>query len=460
MPAEPPAGVPLLRTQLLRSLLLPLVTLLLVDAVISWGVAHRFARDAQDKALAEVGRELALQVRGDGPQGLRLDLPEAARRLLFEDPEDRTSYALVDAAGRTFEGDAIPPPPPGTSAARAGEVLYDGRVGGADVRAVQLPLAGAPGAMLRVAETRHRRDAMARQILAIVVLPQVLLIVLAGVIVRFGVHRGLRPLEDLQRAVSLRSHKDLSPINDDRVPGEVRPLVLSINALLGRLDHVLTLQSRFIADAAHQLKTPVAGLKAHVELLARQPEGADRAELLGRLHLGVERLSRLVSQLLSLARNEPEAARMIDFVPVELNALLLDIASAWVPQALGRGIDLGLEGCHRSVIVSGDPGRLRELFDNLIDNAIRYSQAGGRVTVRVFDDPVPTVAVSDDGPVIPAQEQQRIFERFHRLLGSGEGSGLGLAIALEIARLHKASITLQEDADGVGNRFSVVFPRV
>ena len=452
-------GGRLLRTQLLRSLLLPLVTLLLVDAVISWGVAHRFARDAQDKALAEVGRELALQVRGDGPQALRLDLPEAARRLLFEDPDDRTSYALVDTAGRTVEGEAIPPPPPGTSAGRTGEVLYDTRVGGAEVRAVQLPLAGAPGALVRVAETRHRREAMARQILAVVVLPQVLLIVLAGLIVRLGVDRGLRPLEDLQRAVALRSHKDLSPIDVGRVPGEVRPLVLAINALLERLDHVLALQSRFIADAAHQLKTPVAGLKAHVELLARQPESPDRAELLGRLHLGVERLSRLVSQLLSLARNEPEAARMIDFVPVELNALLLDIASGWVPQALGRGIDLGLEGCSRPVIVPGDPGRLRELFDNLIDNAIRYSQAGGRVTVRVFDDPVPTVAVSDDGPVIPAQEQQRIFQRFHRLLGSGEGSGLGLAIALEIARLHKASIALQEDADGVGNRFSVVFAR-
>jgi two-component system sensor histidine kinase TctE len=459
MPAEASPRAGLLRTQLLRSLLLPLVVLLLVDAAISWGVAHRFARDAQDKALAEVGRELALQVRSDGAGQLRLDLPEAARRLLFEDPEDRTSYALIDAAGRTLEGQEIPAPPPGSNAARAGEVLYDGHAGGAEVRAVQLPLASVPGALLRVAETRHRRDAMARQILAVVVLPQVLLIVLAGVIVRFGVHRGLRPLEDLQRAVARRSHKDLSPIDDDRVPGEVRPLVLSINALLDRLDGVLTLQSRFIADAAHQLKTPVAGLKAHVELLARQPEGPDRAALLGRLDLGVERLSRLVSQLLSLARNEPEAARMIDFAPVELNALLLDIASGWVPQALGRGIDLGLERCSRPVIVSGDPGRLRELFDNLIDNAIRYSCAGGRVTVRVWDDPAPTVAVSDDGPVIPAQEQQRIFERFHRLLGSGEGSGLGLAIALEIARLHNASIGLQEDADGVGNRFSVVFPR-
>ena len=369
----PPGGGKLLRAQLLRSLLLPLVALLLVDAAVSWGVAHRFARDAQDKALAEVGRELALQVRSDGAGRLWLELPEAARRLLFEDPEDRIGYAIIDAGGRTLEGEEIPPPPPGAAAARAGEVLYDGHASGAEVRAVQLPLAGSPGAMLRVAETRHRRDAMARQILGIVVLPQVLLIVLAGVIVRLGVHRGLQPLEDLRRDVAARSHKDLSPIDDSRVPGEVRPLVVAINALLERLDGVLTLQSRFIADAAHQLKTPVAGLKAHVELLARQPEGPDRAELLGRLHLGTERLSRLVSQLLSLARNEPEAARLIDFVPVELNSLLLDIASGWVPQALERGIDLGLEEAGQPVLVHGEPGRLRELFDNLLDNAIRYS---------------------------------------------------------------------------------------
>ena len=275
---------------------------------------------------------------------------------------------------------------------------------------------------------------------------------------RFGINRGLRPLQDLQQAVAERSHKDLSPIDGARVPGEVQPLVQSVNALLVRLDEVLTLQSRFIADAAHQLKTPVSGLKAHIELLARNPEPAEREALVGRLEVGAERLSRLVSQLLTLARNEPEAARMIDFRPVDLGALVLDTAANWVPQALKHGIDLGLEAGEETVLVQGDASRVRELFDNLIDNAIRYSQPGGRVTVQVSADPAPTVVVSDDGPRIPPQEQQRVFERFHRLLGSGEGSGLGLAIAQEIARLHQARILVQDDADGIGNRFSVVFP--
>ena len=466
-----PAESVLLRTQLLRWLVVPLIALLAADAAVSYLLANRVAQDAQDKALREIARDLALQVRRDAAGALVLELPEAARRMLLDDPEDRIVYEVLDAQGRRVAGQAVDPAPPhgrsGLAArpGRQGELLYDTALDGSPARAVQWPLLdapGAPGALLRVAETRQQRDATARAILAAVVLPQMLLIALAAGIVRFGVNRGLRPLQDLQRAVAERSHKDLSPIDDTRVPGEVQPLVRSVNALLARLEEVLTMQSRFIADAAHQLKTPVAGLKAHIELLARSSEPAEREALVGRLEVGVERLSRLVSQLLALARNEPEAARMIDFRPVDLGALVLETAANWVPQALKHGIDLGLEAEEAQetpILVQGDASRLRELFDNLIDNAIRYSPPGGHVTVRISAAPTPTVEVSDDGPRIPPQEQQRVFERFHRLLGSGEGSGLGLAIAQEIARLHQARIVVQDDADGIGNRFSVVFPR-
>jgi two-component system sensor histidine kinase TctE len=314
-------------------------------------------------------------------------------------------------------------------------------------------------AIVRVAETRVKRNELAAEILTSVVLPQILLIIVATTLVWFGVTRGLAPLDHLQRAIAARSHRDRSPLDDHTVPGEVRPLVTSINALLGRLDNVLTLQSRFIADAAHQLKTPVAGLQSQVELLALEPEHADLRGITARLHIGVERLSRLVSQLLSLARNEPDAVRSLAFEPVELNAMVLDVASHWVPVALKRNIDLGFEGSERAVVVSGDAGRLRELFDNLLDNAVRYSREGGKITVRVSKAPEPTVSVSDDGPNIAEADRQRIFERFHRLLGSGDGSGLGLAIAQEIAGLHNATISLRDDDhDGVGNIFSVTFP--
>jgi two-component system sensor histidine kinase TctE len=183
-------------------------------------------------------------------------------------------------------------------------------------------------------------------------------------------------------------------------------------------------------------------------------------EVSGRLYVAVERLSRLVSQLLSLARNEPDAIRSVMLQPVDLNVLALEIATVWVPQALKQGIDLGFEGCEQRLVINGDAGRLRELFDNLLDNAIRYSRQGGAVTVRVTAVPHATVSISDDGPSIPENERPRVFERFHRLLGAtSEGSGLGLAIAREIAELHNASIVLRDDDhDGIGNIFSVVFP--
>jgi two-component system sensor histidine kinase TctE len=214
-----------------------------------------------------------------------------------------------------------------------------------------------------------------------------------------------------------------------------------------------------VSDAAHQLKTPVAALEAQCEVALRERDpGSLRAEV-RKLQPGFARLSRLVSQLLSLARNEPEAVRAVALAALDLNAVALEAATAWVPEALKKRIDLGFEGAARTVTVQGDPVRLRELLDNLLDNAIRYTPDGGRVTVRVAAAPAPAVTVNDDGPAIPPEERGRVFERFHRLLGSSrDGSGLGLAIAQEIARLHGAAITLSDDADGVGNSFSVSFP--
>jgi two-component system sensor histidine kinase TctE len=218
------------------------------------------------------------------------------------------------------------------------------------------------------------------------------------------------------------------------------------------------LQSRFVSDAAHQLKTPIAAVEAQLEVALREEEPARLRDSVRKLQPGLARLSRLVSQLLSLARNEPEAVHTVVFKPLDLNALALEAATAWVPEALRKRIDLGFEAAVQASIVPGDAGRLRELLDNLLDNAIRYTDEGGRVTVRVTPGPPPAIAVSDDGPSIPPHERERVFERFHRLLGSSrDGSGLGLAIAQEIARLHKAAITLGDDADGVGNTFVVSF---
>jgi two-component system, OmpR family, sensor histidine kinase TctE len=453
---------PLLRTQLLTWLLAPLFVLLTTDAFLSYWIALSFAQRAYDRSLVEIAREVSLHL-GVSEGRLVLNLPVEARRVLLSDPDDKIYLEVAGVDGGLVEGESLVS---GRHRANQGpEEFYGGEAEGAPVRIVQLNLAedrasGRPAATVRVAETETKRNALAREILLSVVLPQVLLILIAGIVVWVGVVRGLAPLDRARRAVALRSHRDRSPVPVDGMPGEVGPLLESINELLDRLDRVLTLQSRFISDAAHQLKTPITVLKTQFEVALREENPARMRQAVESLYPGLERLSRLISQLLSLARNEPEAVRSLTLAPVDLNALALEMATGWVPEALKHGIDLGFEGHAAPVMVRGDAVRLRELLDNLLDNAVRYSRKGGRVTVRVSAEPGPTVAVDDDGPGIPAPERERVFERFHRLLGSPQGgSGLGLAIAREIARLHGAEITLQDDTDGIGNTFSVSFPR-
>jgi two-component system sensor histidine kinase TctE len=453
---------PLLRTQLLKWLLVPLCVLLTADTFFSYWMALAFSQRAYDRSLIELVREVSLHLTSNGST-LEFDLPDAARRVLFTDPTDTLYYGIATSDGHLSSGQEIPPPPVGSGDA-PGEKLYDGEVDKQRVRVVEMrvaqPVAGnGPDAIVRIAETKHKRDELAREILLSVVVPQVVLILMASAIVWFGVVRGLAPLRHLEQAVAQRSHRDRRPLEVGAVPGEVKPLMQEINALLERIDSILTLQNRFIADAAHQLKTPVAALQAQLELALREDDPVRVRASLSTVHAGLQRLSRIVSQLLALARNEPEAVNNVRMMPLDLNALAFECAGEWVHEALKRRIDLGFEGTEAPVIVQGDAARLREVLDNLVDNAVRYSLEGGRVTVRVSADPQPTVAVSDDGPGIPAEEQTLIFERFHRRLGTAvEGSGLGLAIAQEIAHVHGGEICLYEDVDGVGNTFSLTLP--
>ena len=450
----------LLRTQLLRWLLYPLLTILIIDSAVSFGLAGHFSKNAYDKALIEVGHELSLQI-GKNASGIFLDLPEVARRLLLQDPQDKIFFELLDQTGQRIAGDAIPTAPANATHSRNNVLLYDAQIDYSPVRVVQLSLVDMSGATIRVAETNIKRKEMTQQIIASVMLPQIILIIFVALLVPFGVTRGLFPLKALQRAIAGRSFRDRSPLNETTVPGEVIPLVASINLLLNRLDTVFSAQSRFVADAAHQLKTPVAALRAYVELLERSQDVDERKNIILKLNDAVDRMSRLVSQLLALAQNDISEARPPEFESVDLNALLLEVCSNWVPQAIKRNLDLGFEANTHPVAILGAPDRLRELFDNLIDNAIRYSKSRGSITVRITDSPSPAVSIRDDASSIPEAERALIFEPFYRLLGSGEGSGLGLAIAKEIAVMHQAIICINADTeDGIGNDVVVSFPTV
>lgn len=457
---------PRLQRQLLMWLLGPLLVLLVIDTAVTYWTSLNFSNRAHDRSLLEIAREVALHVKADGAQP-RLDISPAAERVLLADEFDQLVYRVSSPAGTVLGGQAaIAGPPPGW---RPGDepIFYGDVQDGRPVRvaAAWMPLESAdPGTgrvLVQVAETMNKRNRLAWEILANVVVPQLLLIVMAIAAVYVGIARGLRPLRALQREVSDRSHRDLTPVELDAVPGEVRPLVAEVNELMQRLGKTLDFQNRFIADAAHQLKTPVAGMKAQIELALREDDLHRVRHSLAQVYVGADRLSRLVQQLLSLARNEPGATDTVRLQAIDLDAFALDISMEWVPLAIKKEVDLGFEGAGRPVLIDAEPDRLRELVNNLIDNAVRYSREGGRVTVAVghADDGRGRLAISDDGPAIPVEERGRIFERFHRLLGAHtDGSGLGLAIVSEIATLHGASITLEEDVDGVGNTFSVFFP--
>ena len=430
-----------------------------VDSVLSYWMARGIAERANDRPLADIARELSLRLKA-GADGPALDLTPDAQAILLGDPVDRLRFEVALADGRRVAGEALP----AATGRMARERFADARVDGEPVRVVELAVpadaaAGRGAAIVRVAETLGKREALAREVLVGVLVPEALLVVVSVLAVWVGVVHGLAPLERLRHTLASRADGDWSPVRLDEVPGEVRPLLEAINTLVVQLDRALTVQSRFISDAAHQLKTPITVLSTQVAIALRETDPEKSRAALASANAGLERLSRVVSQLLSLARNEPEAGASVVLQPLDLEALALEAATRWVPEALKKRIDLGFEGAGGRVTVRGDAARLHELLDNLLDNAVRYSRDGGRVTVRVLAAPGPVVEVNDDGPSIPADERERVFRRFHRLLGSGEdGSGLGLAIAREIARLHGASIELRDDADGVGNTFSLVFP--
>ncbi len=457
---------PRLQSKLLLWLLGPLLALLVLDTVVTYGSALNFSNRAHDRSLLEIAREVGLHVRADD-SGPRLDISPAAERILLNDEDDRLAYRVTSEDGGPIGGDVRIAHPPAASRRGADPLFYGGVHDGAPVRmaAVWVPIAGRerkPDTVLvQVAETMNKRNRLAREILASVVVPQLLLILLATAAVYFGISRGLVPLQELSRAVAGRSHLDLTPLEMRGVPGEVQPLVAEVNHLMQRLGSALEVQSRFLGNAAHQLKTPVAGLKAQIELALREADPQRMHHSLAQLYVGVDRMARLVQQLLALARNEAGATAAVRLQALDLDAFALEVSMEWAPLALKQGIDLGFEGASRPVPIDAEPDRLRELINNLVDNAVRYSRSGGRVTVAVeaADAGAGRLSISDDGPAIPVEERGRVFERFHRLLGSHtDGSGLGLAIVSEIAKLHGASITLEEDRDGIGNTFSVTFP--
>ncbi|MDA8384112.1 MAG: sensor histidine kinase N-terminal domain-containing protein [Betaproteobacteria bacterium] len=452
-----------LRGRLLQWLLIPLGVIWLIGAVATYYIARGYANAGYDQALFESALALGTQVRVEAGR-IRVRAPGAALSMLLADRHDRTFYQAASTTGRILSGDPSIALPSLTHWRLKKPLLRNATLHGQRVRiaAIYLPLrqpAPERAVIVQVAQTLVRRDRVMREIVTGVVLPQLLLIMLAGISVWYGVGRGLLSLNRVQQAIANRSHRDLSPVDEAGAPEEVRPLLQSINGLLERLDSALTAQQRFIADAAHQLRTPLAGLKTQTDVALRQTRIEDVQHALTQLSISAQRATRLANQLLALARAEPESLRARPLNPLDLGELCRTVTSEWVPEAMLKDIDLGFEACAGPAMIAGDRLLLREMLANLLDNAIRYTPPRGKVTVCVTDSPSPTVAIDDNGPGIPPGEREHVFQRFHRILGEEQdGSGLGLAIVKEIVVAHAATILLDTSTSHGGTRVVVGFP--
>ena len=317
----------------------------------------------------------------------------------------------------------------------------------------------ANGQIVQVGQPLHVRSELAARLALSTILPLALVTPVIAIFVWVAVRRGLAPLSRVAAAVQKRSPRQLAPLDAGGWPREVEPIVQALNGLLGRLEHALDAQRAFVADAAHELRTPLAALALQAQLVERETTPEARAQSLRDLRGGLARATRVVEQLLSLAREEPDAAPAV-FAPVDASALMRETVAALNPLAAAKSIDLGVTRADDAAIVSGDADGLRTLLANLVDNAIRYTPAGGRVDASVeARDASVIIAVRDDGPGIAPAERDRIFDRFARGdAPSAPGSGLGLAIVRRIAQRHGGSVAIGEGLDGRGAGLVVTLP--
>ncbi len=448
-----------LRSGLTLRVIAAALALLLLDAIACYRIAAHFANLVYDRWLIDSTRSLAQALRtADGE--VRIQLPEVALQIFQFDAVDKTDFRVDTLRRGLIAGDAALPLMRGP--ADGSVQLQTATVSGHRMRLVATTLPEPQVhdiATVEVGETLIKRSTLMTEILLAMAAPQLALLITALIFAWLAVSHGLKPLTTLASAIEARGHDNMTPVSERNLPKEARVLVSKINDLLARLERAMLAQQRFVADAAHQLRTPLAAILLYAERAERAADPDSERQALRGLHSAVARAARLSQQLLALARAEPDAAAERALATLDLVGLARGVGEEWIPRALERKIDFGFLAPDRPVMVAGHAGLLGELMSNLIDNALRYGGPRCRVTLSVEAVPVPAISVEDDGPGIPAAERDRIFERFYRLAESGtEGCGLGLAIVKEIATLHRAVTRVGSGIDGRGARFTVEFP--
>jgi two-component system sensor histidine kinase TctE len=449
------------RPSLLRLLLVRIgvvvLALLLAGGAVTYVIARHYSDEVHDRWLYDSARTLAAQVHFASERPA-LDLPEVALEMFVWDEKDRIYYEVLSdrrgrIAGNAHFAAALAP------RGEAGIRFFDTSLEGRAVRAVTVALRSpAQGESIRVivGETLNKRTMLAGEILLATIPVQLLLILAGAFALWWALRRGLIGVSAATAAIRARDPCDLGPVALPKpAPAEIEPLIGAINDLIIRVDQAQRAQRRFVANAAHQLRTPVTTLQVQVERALRERDPEERATALAHVDVAVKRVSHLLHKILALARAAPDRPDALAFAPCDLADAAMRAVETRVDEALSRGRDLGYAAPSSPVIVEADATMLDELLANLIENALQY---GGRhITVGVADDP-PGLYVEDDGPGISRSEREKVWERFYRIPGSpGFGCGLGLPIVREIADRHGASLSLDSAADGTGTRVTIVF---
>lgn len=466
-----------LRRSLLHALVVPLTLALFTGVVLGYQAAEKVVSTAYDQSLLNLATGIANRARVENGE-ITMGLTAEAEALLRTDTIDRIYFRVRDDSGRIIVGDADLPPPeisPGALSANLSELptseiqardqtkagglsttFFDDHFRGQAIRGVRFhPIVDEHGIYVTVAETLGKRHGAIRDLLVGFGLAVLLLLAAVAVVVRYGISSGLASLHRLEAELAERSGQDLAPVDLSHVPLEIREVVRALNALLARLGEANLAQRKFLQDAAHQLRTPLASLQVQIELLR-----STRADptISDNLRKSVKRVTRLANQLLALARAEAGQHLIANASPVDLAKLIDDMLEEWLRIADEKKIDFGVQ---RDVsVIAGDPTLLREMIANLVDNALKFTPVGGQVTLRcACVGELLEIDVSDNGPGIPEHERERVFERFHRLPdATAAGSGLGLPIAREIVAGHHGSIVITACPDDKGTCVKVRLP--
>lgn len=457
-----PASGQSLRRQLLLWLLLPQLVLWAGGGLLAYRMALTYAEKGIDQSLSQSVWALSRQVKPIG-SGLLIDFPKAAQDVLEQDPADRLSYTVSSPPGLFLLGNRNLPPPP--EDLLRGDTLnnpvhYRVTVDGRPMRVASLDLAygdaDAPRRLrVQVGQSMVGQQRIAAELVYDMLVPLLALGALLSMVVYGGVVRGLSPLTRLTTQLEHREVDALSPIEVTQAPSEVRALVHAVNGLLAKVARNVSQEKRFLNDAAHQLRTPLAGLISQVELAQREAPGPMLTERLAKVRTGAERSAHLVQQLLALARSEAPLRAQ----PLDLAQLARDVAREWTPRALVAGMDLGYEGLD-TLPLQADGLQLREALSNLLDNVLRYTPRNTQVTLRVWTPPEgheAVLTVEDNGPGLSAADLPHLFQRFWRGSQLPGGCGLGLAIVQEVAQRHGGHAVAETPAEG-GLRVSLHLP--